>query len=215
MSIVGHVLAGGDALDHTSPAGSLLDDVEEVTVLPVAAAYARPEATAAQVAAWAAARGVRAVTLPTVRRADCLNPIVVDQAAAASGILVIDGAEAHLVSCLKRTPLLDALVAVAADVPVVWSGASAAAACDPMVDDRGGVPALGLAVVDDVIAVNAWERWSAEARRRLRRLVPPGRLVVGIPSGSAIVPSDDGWSTWGPGIEAERDGEVVSLSPRS
>lgn len=214
MRTIGHVLAGGDALDPDTPAGALLDDVAEVVVVPLAAAFARPEATSARVHAWAAARGVDAAIVPTVRRADSLEPAVAEQVASAAGVVVIDGAEAHLVSCLKRTPLLDALVAVAETAPVLWSGASAAAACDPMVDERGGAPALGLGVVDDVIVVNAWESWSDDARRRLRRLVPSGRLVVGIPCGSAIVPGDhgEGWLAVGPGVEAERDGDPVELS---
>jgi cyanophycinase len=97
----------------------------------------------------------------------------------------------------------------------VWSGAAAAAACDPMVDDRGGALTVGLGVVDDIIVIPAWETWSGEARRRLRRLLPAGRLVVGIPSGSAVIPRTAGWATVGEGIEAERDGEPVALSPRS
>jgi cyanophycinase len=125
---------------------------------------------------------------------------------------VVDGAGAHLVSGLKATPLLEALVELAARAPVVWSGTSASAACDPMVDERGGALTVGLGVVDDAIVVPAWEGWSRDARRRLRRLVPADRLVVGLPTGTAIVPGEnpEGWSPVGPGVEAERGGEVVA-----
>lgn len=211
---VGHALSGGGALDPATPAASLLDGVDgPVAVVPLAAAYARPAAVAERIETWATARGIEVVTVPTVRRADALDPAVAGAVAAAAGAVVVDGAGAHLVSGLKATPLLEALVELAARAPVVWSGTSASAACDPMVDERGGALTVGLGVVDDAIVVPAWEGWSRDARRRLRRLVPVDRLVVGLPTGTAIVPGEhpEGWSPVGPGVEAERGGEVVAL----
>ena len=211
---VGHALTGGGALDPATPAASLLDGVDgPVAVVPLAAAFARSTAVAERIETWASARGIEVVTVPTVRRADALDPAVTGVVAAAAGAIVVDGAGAHLVSGLKATPLLEALVELATRAPVVWSGTSASAACDPMVDERGGALTVGLGVVDDVIVVPAWEGWSREARRRLRRLVPADRLVVGLPTGTAIVPGEnpEGWSPVGPGVEAELGGEVVAL----
>ena len=212
--VVGHLLAGGAALDPATPAGGLLDGVDgPIAVVPLAAAYGRPEALTARIEAWADARGVDVVTVPTVRRADALDAAVAAPVRAAAGAVVLDGAAAHLVSGLKATPLLEALVELAARAPVVWSGAAAAAVCDPMVDERGGALTVGLGVVDSAIVVPGWDQWGRDTRRRLRRMLPSDRLVVGLPAGSAIVPAPGppGWVSVGPGVEAECNGEPVDL----
>jgi len=211
-SPIGHVLAGSGAIDVDGAAGPLLHGTDGVVVVPLAAAFSRPDAIDAQISAWAERYRIGVTKVATVRRADSADESVIAAVASASAVVVLDGAEAHLVGALNRTPLLDTLLEVARDRPVIWSGAAAAAACDPMVDRRGGALTVGLGVIDDLIVVSDWSQWTSETRRRFRRMVPDGRTVVGLPPNSAIHRTPGGgWTAIGE-VVAERDGEPVELS---
>lgn len=207
------VLAGGAELDPDTPAGRVLAGGGTVAVVTLAAAFARPDALAARIADWAAAVGVTALPVTAVRRADALSPAVAAPVADADAVLVLDGSPAHLVSSLKATPLLDAVTAAAdRGATVVWSGAGAAAACDPMVDERGGALTVGLGLCAGIVAAAAWERWPRPRQRRLRTMVPDDVLFVALSSGAAVQSTGDGgWAAVGGDMEVTRAGAPVEI----
>ena len=207
------VLAGGAELDPDTPAGRVLAGGGTVAVVTLAAAFARPDALAARIADWAAAVGVTALPVSAVRRADALDPAVAAPVADAEAVLVLDGSPAHLVSSLKATPLLDAVTAAAdRGATVVWSGAGAAAACDPMVDERGGALTVGLGLCAGIVAAAAWERWPRPRQRRLRTMIPDDVLFVALSSGAAVQSTGDGgWAAVGGDMEVTRAGAPVEI----
>ena len=154
----GLVLAGGGELDPRTPAGRVLAGRNNVAVVTLAAAFRRPEAIREGIETWAATLGVRFGIVGAVHRAQALDPAVSAPIASADGVLVLDGSAAHLVSGLKATPLLEAIVSSRhRGATVVWSGAAASAACNPMVDDRGGALTVGLDVIAGVAAAAHWQ----------------------------------------------------------
>ncbi len=217
------VLAGGGELDVTTPAGQVLASCERVAVVTLASAFSRPEALHAKIDTWAAELGVDCRVIGAVRRADALDPATAAPVSDCDGVLVLDGSPAHLVSGLKATPLLSAIVdATNRDATVVWSGAAAAAVCDPMVDDRGGALTVGLALYSDIIVAAGWERWPRDRCRRLHLMLPPDVLFVALESGAAVrstrAPAGDpqpspasGWELVGGKIEARLAGRPATL----
>ncbi|MFM8310414.1 MAG: hypothetical protein ACKOAZ_00785, partial [Ilumatobacteraceae bacterium] len=102
----------------------------------------------------------------------------------------------HLRSVLKDTPLYDAIGAVLAAGGVVTAVAgSAAALCDPMVDQRGGAFTLGLGLIPGLALVTEAERWSPERLHRTRKLANTAFAVLR--TGDALVRSGSKWETVG------------------
>lgn len=231
------VLCGGGELDAGTPAGRVLASCQRVAVVTLAAAFRRPEALRADIGAWAEALRVEHAVVAAVRRADSLDPATSAPVASADGVLVLDGSPAHLVGALKATPLLDAIVGShCAGATVVWSGAAAAAVCDPMVDDRGGALTVGLGLYAGITAATGWDRWPRDRRRRLRRMLPSSVLFVALAWGAAVqsasaravstaissaatrsegehlIPAEQQWTAVGGAIEAQRAGQPVILA---
>ena len=77
-------------------------------------------------------------------------------------------------------------------------GPSAAALCDPMLDQRGGAFTLGLGLVRGVAVIPAAETWSEE--RRSRTLSLADTPVVELPTGSAVLRSPAGWELVGTAV---------------
>lgn len=209
------LLAGGEELDPTTPAGRALASHETVAVVTLAAAFTRPERLQARIAAWASAIEVRAVPVCPVRRADALDPAFASPIADAGAVCVLDGSRAHFVGAIKATPLLDAIVTASGrGADVLWSGATAAAVCDPMVDDRGGALTVGLGIYPGILVATAWERWPKPRRRRLRRLIPDSALFVVLESGAVVQALPGGeWAVVGGSVSAERAGMTLDLAP--
>lgn len=207
------VLAGGGELDPDTPAGGVLAGCGTVAVVRLAAAFGRPDALADRIDAWAAAVGVTPVAVAAVRRADALDPAVAAPVAEADAVLILDGSPAHLVSALKATPLLDAVTAAAdRGAAVVWSGAGAVAACDPMVDERGGALTVGLGVCAGIVVAAAWERWPRPRQRRLRQMIPDDVLFVALSTGATVrSTADGGWTAVGGDMEVTRAGAPAEI----
>jgi cyanophycinase len=99
-------------------------------------------------------------------------------------------------SALKETPVYAALGAVLDAGGVVTAvGPSAAALCDPMLDQRGGAFTLGLGMVRGVAVIPGAEEWSEE--RRSRTLALANTPVVELPTGAALVRRAEGWELVG------------------
>ena len=212
------VLAGGGELDAGTPAGQVLAGCGRVAVVTLAAAFRRPDALRADIGHWAGAVGVEVSVVGAVRRSDSLDPVTSTPIAGADGVLVLDGSPAHLVGALKATPLLHAIVGARdGGATVVWSGAAAAAVCDPMVDDRGGALTVGLGLYPGITVAAGWDRWPRDRRRRLKRMLPASVLFVALERGAAVLSATAGagrqWTAVGGAIEAQQAGDPVVLRP--
>ena len=217
------VLAGGRELDASTPAGRALSGCGLVAVVTVAAAFRRPDALLSRIGAWARELALDYTVVSAVRRSDALDPDVSGPIADCDGVLVLDGSPAHLVSAVKATPLLEAIVsAQRRGVDVVWSGAAAAAVCTSMVDDRGGALTVGLGLHDGIVVAAGWEGWPRDRRRRLWRMVPDSVLFMALESGAAVCStaespvlasssSPDDWTVLGGTVEARRGGATIAL----
>ena len=84
---------------------------------------------------------------------------------------------------------------LAAGGVVAAVGPSAAALCDPMLDQRGGAFTLGLGLVRGVAVIPEAEDWSEE--RRARTLSLADTPVVELPTGSALLRGGAGWELVG------------------
>lgn len=218
------VLAGGRELDSGTAAGRALVGCGSVAVVTLAAAYRRPDAVLSQIASWAGDLSVEHTVVNAVRRSDSLDPAVAEPIAGCDGVLVLDGSPAHFVGAAKATPLLEAIVeAHRRGADVVWSGATAAAVCASMVDDRGGALTVGLGLYDGIVVAAGWEGWPRERRRRLRGMVPESALFMALQSGAAvqsIAPPQDlassswpgDWTVLGGTVEARQGGSPVTLA---
>ena len=217
------VLAGGGELDVATPAGRALEGCDSVAVVTLAAAYRRPDGLLAEIGAWAQALSLEHAVVRAVRRSDSLDLQVSEPIAGCDGVLVLDGSPAHFVSAVKATPLLEAIVAAhERGADVVWSGATAAAVCASMVDDRGGALTVGLGLYDGIAVAAGWERWPRDRRRRLRTMIPASTLFMALESGAAVQStvapkalaassSPEDWAVLGGMAEARRGGGAVML----
>lgn len=218
------VLAGGRELDAGTAAGRALDGCGLVAVVTLAAAYQRPDAIGSRIDAWAGELSVEHTVVKAVRRSDSLDPAVVEPIADCDGVLVLDGSPAHFVGAAKATPLLDAVVeAHRRGAAVVWSGATAAAACASMVDDRGGALTVGLGLYGGIVVATGWENWPRDRRRRLRGMVPGSALFMALESGAAVQSTAsplelasssrlEDWAVLGGPVEARQGESPVSLA---
>lgn len=218
------VLAGGRELDAGTAAGRALDGCGSVAVVTLAAAYRRPDAVVARIGAWAAELSVEHTVVRAVRRSDSLDPAVAEPIAGCDGVLVLDGSPAHFVGAAKATPLLEAIVeAHRRGADVVWAGATAAAVCASMVDDRGGALTVGLGLHGGIVVATGWENWPRDRRRRLRGMVGDSALFMALPSGAAVQSTasprelesssrPEDWTVLGGTVEARQGGSPVSLA---
>ena len=218
------VLAGGRELDAGTAAGQALAGCDSIAVVTVAAAFRRPDALDSRISAWAGALSLEHVVVRGVRRSDSLDPAVAKPIEGCDGVLVLDGSPAHFVAAVKGTPLLDAIVAAhRRGADVVWSGATAAAVCASMVDDRGGALTVGLGLHGGIVVASAWESWPRDRRRRLRGMVPESALFMALESGAAVESTapppewasparPEDWTVLGGAVEARQGGAPVPLA---
>lgn len=193
------VLQGGgpfsvnDDLDRATLADAGID---QIIVLPTADAYEQPRLLVEQALEWGARVGVVVEPLMVLTRADATTEAAAVIAAAPAVFLAGDSA-IHLRSVLKGTPVFDAIVElVDRGGTVVACGASAAALCDPMSDQRGGGFSLGLGLVGGLAVIPSSERWPPDQLDRAHTLATTP--VVDLPTGSALVRGAGGWELVGP-----------------
>lgn len=176
----------------------LLADVgaERVVVLPTADAFEQPATLIAAAMGWGERLGVLVEALMVLQRHDAEDAGAAEVARAAGAVWLVGDSSMHLRSVLKDTPVLAALGEVVAAGGVVAAvGSSAAAICDPMLDQRGGAFTLGLGLVPGVAVVPEVEGWTEE--RRHRTLTLADTPVVELPTGSALLRVDAGWELVG------------------
>lgn len=149
--------------------------VEQVVLLPTAAAYEEPDRVAKLAEAHFAELGAGLVVVPALDRTGTNDPANAELVRNARLIYMPDGSTMHAEATLKRSAVWDALVgAHRSGAIVVASGASARVLCDPMVDPRGGAFAVGLGLVTGLCVVPHAETWSEDRQHRTRALLPEG-----------------------------------------
>jgi cyanophycinase len=169
----------------------------EVVVLPTAAAFEHPERAVSRADAWFRQFGLDTEARMVLSRGDATDPQHVDAVGAARFVYLVGNSPLHLRSVLKDTPLWEAIRGVVERGGVVAaSGPCAAAVCDPMTDPRGGAFTLGLGLVRSLAVVPEAETKSEDRLHRTRKLTTGFGLVV-LPSGSAVLRDDAGWTTIG------------------
>ncbi len=178
---------------------SLLQDaVDRIVVLPTADAFEQPRQLVAAGLEWGARIGVVVEPLMVLTRTDATEQAaaVID---AAPAVMLVGDSAIHLRSVLKGTPVFTALQSLLAHGGIVIAcGASAAALCNPMTDQRGGGFALGLGLVDGIAVIPASERWPHDQLERAHSLA--NTPVVDLPTGSAVVRNAHGWSLVGDAV---------------
>ncbi len=207
------IVGGGSFTESAANLGrQLLGDATEVLILATAAAFEHPERLAAQAIVWFAGLGVRADSLPVLRRADALDEVHSRRLGDVGAVYLVGEGSLHLRSVLKGTPLLSALVSLATvEGLVVGVGGAGAALTDPMTDPRGGGLALGLGIVSPVAVVPAAESVAPERLRRIHGLAGARVPVLEVHSESAAIRSSrDGWSAIGE-VRVWRDGTPAGL----
>lgn len=167
-----------------------------VVVLPTADAYEHPERLVAAAMTWGERLGIDVEALMVLRRGEALEESAARALSGARAVWLVGDQPMHLRSVLKDTPLYDAIGAVLSAGGVVTAVAgSAAALCDPMVDQRGGAFTLGLGLIPGLALVTEAERWSPERLHRTRNLANTAFAVLR--TGDALVRSGSAWETVG------------------
>jgi cyanophycinase len=169
---------------------------DRAVVLPTADAFEGPAALIAAAMNWGERLDVLVEAVMVLQRHDAEDPGAADAVRAARAVWLVGDSSMHLRSALKETPVLAAINDVLAAGGVVAAvGPSAAALCDPMLDQRGGAFTLGLGLVRGIAVIPASEEWSEERRHRTLSLADTP--VVELPTGSAIVRDATGWELVG------------------
>jgi cyanophycinase len=195
-------LAGGgpftanDDLDRRLLAAAKAD---RVVVLPTAEAFEEPAVLISAAMSWAERLDVEVAALMVLQRHDAEDDGAAEVVRSAPAVYLVGDSSMHLRSALKDTPVFAAIGDVlAAGGLVAAVGPSAAALCDPMLDQRGGAFTLGLGLVRGVAVIPAAETWSEE--RRSRTLSLADTPVVELPTGSAVLRGPAGWELVGTAV---------------
>jgi cyanophycinase len=172
---------------------------DRVVVLPTADAFEEPAQLVAAAMNWAERLGVDVEALMVLARHDAEDDTAAAVVRAARAVYLVGDSSMHLRSVLKETPLLEALAGVVeAGGLVAGVGSSAAALCDPMLDQRGGAFTLGLGLVRGVAVIPDADTESAERRQRTLSLADTP--VVELPRGAAMIRRDGSWETIGDAV---------------
>jgi cyanophycinase len=166
-----------------------------VAVLPTADAFEGPEKMIEAAAKWGERLGVKVHAVEVYSRASAMELAHADALRLAAAVWVVGDSPIHLRSCVKDTPVFDALAWQATHGLLVAAAGSAAALCDPMVDPRGGAFALGLGLVTKIALITESEQWSKD--RLQRSLDLANTTVVEVPTGSALERTSGEWKMHG------------------
>jgi len=169
---------------------------DRVVVLPTADAFEQPADLVAAAMTWAERLDTVVEALMVLQRHDAEDEgaaAVIDEA---SAVYLVGDSSMHLRSALKDTPVLAAIRSVLdRGGLVVGVGPSAAALCDPMLDQRGGAFTIGLGLATGIAVIPEADTESEERRRRTLALADTA--VVELPTGAAVVRRDDKWELVG------------------
>ena len=164
-----------------------------VAVLPTADAFEDPAALVTAGMSWAERLNVDIEALMVLHRQEAEDPGAAEEIGRADAVYLVGDSSMHLRSTLKGTAVLQAIVDVLGRGGLVAAvGPSAAALCDPMLDQRGGAFTLGLGLASDVSVIPEAETWTPERLHRTLSLA--NTPLIELPTGSAAVLGPTGWS---------------------
>ena len=208
------LVGGREFTEGCSFDAELTEGVDEVLLLPSALAYENPGAAIERATNWFAGLGTRVRVLDVYRRADAMDPSVVEAAAASTMTYLVGGSPMHLRSVLKDTPLLDALVGGwRRGATIAAAGEAVSVLCSHMVDSRGGAYTVGLDLLTTVTLIPRYNQWSTDKWHRTVELAHAGLPVVGIDEATALIHAPDGsWRVEGAGdVHVFVDGRRADL----
>ncbi len=192
----------------------------EVTLLPTAAAYERPEQAIAHATKWFSSLNAHVSPVMVITRQDAQDPNYAQMLADASFIYIGGGSPLHLFSVLKHSMCYDAIVAAFSKGAILAaSSAGAMVLGDPMVDPRGGGLMLGLGLIKDLAVMPHFSSSSAELKHRTQSLAEPDVVIAGIDERTALIRESDGsWKAMGAGsvqlISNGSEIEITALAAR-
>ncbi|TAN29660.1 MAG: hypothetical protein EPN30_01920 [Actinomycetota bacterium] len=188
---------------------------KEVTILPTAAAYERPDLAVEHATKWFSTFGVKVKAAMVITRHDAEDPGFALQLAESPFIYLGGGSPLHLFSVLKDSHCYQAMVS-AFHKGAVLAGSSAGAMVlgDPMVDPRGGGLTLGLGLVKDLAVMPHYTTTSAELKHRTQSLAEPEVVIAGIDEQTALIRESDGsWTSMGQGsVHLISNGAEIDIS---
>lgn len=164
-----------------------------VAVLPTADAFEDPAALVSAAVSWAERLGVDIEALMVLHRQEADDGSAAGVVGEVDAVYLVGDSSMHLRSTLKGTAVFEAVAALLARGGLVAAvGPSAAALCDPMLDQRGGAFTLGLGLAAGVAVIPESESWSPERLHRTLSLADTP--VIELPTGSAAVLGPSGWT---------------------
>ena len=192
------LLGGGPFVANDDLDRSLLAaaSASQVVVLPTADAFEDPAALVTAAMSWAERLDVDIEALMVLHRNEAEDPGAAEVVDGAAAVYLVGDSSLHLRSTLKGTALLRSIEALhQRGGLVVAIGPSAAALCDPMLDQRGGAFTLGLGLVIGLSVIPEFETWTAERLHRTLSLA--NTPLVELPTGSAAIFDSGGWTLHG------------------
>lgn len=169
---------------------------DRVAILPTADAFEQPDQLVAAAMAWGERLGVVVEPLRVFQRHDAEDATMASAIDAISAVYLVGDSSQHLRSVLKDTLVLRAITGVIERGGLVAAvGPSAAALCDPMLDQRGGAFTLGLGLAPGMSVIPDAQSLSDEALQRTRSLADTP--LVELPAGAAAVRRPAGWELVG------------------
>lgn len=195
-----------------------ISGTKEVTVVPAAAAYSRPEVAIEQASKWFSTLGAKVIPSMILTRSDAEDPKFARQLESSSFIYLGGGSPMHLFSVLKDSESYFAILSAFRNGAVLaGSSAGAMVLGDPMVDPRGGGLTIGLGLVKGLAILPHYSSTSEELRNRSITLAEPEVVIAGIDEQTALMRDENGiWSAMGAGevhlIKRDSQLELSNLS---
>jgi cyanophycinase len=200
------LFGGGPFVVNDDLDRSLLGAVSaaQVAVLPTADAFEDPAALVTAALSWAERLGVEVEALMVLHRQEADDAGAAAVVAAADAVYLVGDSSLHLRSTLKDTAVLGSIQSLLEGGGLVAAvGPSAAALCDPMLDQRGGAFTLGLGLARGVAVIPEAESFTADRLHRTRSLA--NTPLIELPTGSAAILADGQWTLHG---DATAHGEL-------
>ena len=190
-------VGGAEAEALTPQLGNALREIaqgEQALILPIAAAFERPEQVALEVATWLGEQGWLSEALMVTSHAEANDEALVARLAEQQLVVLTSGAALHLRQVLLRSKLVEALASVHANGGTVLGiGAGAHVLADPMFDERGGGVTTGAGLCEVVLATAPSGDDYAATFSRCATLLDPDLDLLAVPAGAAVAVGEGGF----------------------
>lgn len=188
---------------------------KDVSVLPTAAAYERPELAVQHAESWFKTLGAKVNPIMVLTRSESDDDEFARQIENSSFIYLAGGSPMHLFSVLDDSKCFDAIVgALKKGAVLAGSSAGAMVLGDPMVDPRGGGLTVGLGLIKNLAVLPHFSSSSNDLKHRVLTLAEPDVVIAGIDEQTALIySSNDTWFQMGSGsIHLIRQEKEMSIS---